>query len=429
MIRKLGIFERAQFIANCYATFHIVSVLQISGSLSPQVLQRSLTELQKRHPFLSAHISDANGWLSFTRLINPEPPFRVLSRLDDEYWRQIVELELATRIDAQSGPLFRCVYLRDESHQHGEIILTLFHSIADAASAGQILHELMTICASLLERETVSLPELLPVSPLESRFPLGFSGWRLNVRILGYAFAQMADEISYRIRTVGKRTPPFHGKSARGHILPVQFPSDLIEPFAQRARKEGVTLNSALNAALLLAVNHHLYNGAKLPMRTFSFADLRPYVEPPLPPENLGLYISMMRYTVDVDGDSGFWSLARRLHKKIYASLKSGDKFIASAMSESLLTMLVKMDAVRLCASALNYNGVVPVQTRYDGIKVLEMHGFVSPHPFGPEMASQVQLFNDQLVWDFAYLEEDMDQKKAKSIVDEIKRVMKSALK
>ena len=160
-------------------------------------------------------------------------------------------------------------------------------------------------------------------------------------------------------------------------------------------------------------------------MRTFSFADLRPYVEPPLPPENLGLYISMMRYTVDVDGEVDFWSFAKDVHKKIYASLKYGDKFVASEMSETLLKMLVKLDSVRLCASALNYNGTVPVQTQYGEIKVLEMHGFVSPHPFGPEMASQAQLFNEQLFWDFAYLEEDMDRETAKKIVEEIEGIMK----
>jgi len=89
---------------------------------------------------------------------------------------------------------------------------------------------------------------------------------------------------------------------------------------------------------------------------------------------------------------------------------------------------LVKLDSVRLCASALNYNGVSPVQTSYGSIKVSEMHGFVSGHAFGPEMASQAQLFDDRLFWDFVYLEEDMDRDTAKAIVDEIKGIMKSAV-
>jgi hypothetical protein len=244
-----------------------------------------------------------------------------------------------------------------------------------------------------------------------------------------YAITQMVDEISYRIRTIGKRTPPFHKHSSRGHILPVKFSSDIIESFAQRARKEGVTLNSALNAALLLSVNRHLYAGNKLPMRTFAFADLRPYVEPPLSAENLACCISLLRYTVDVNGGVDFWRFSQDLHKKIYASLKQGDKFIASVMSESLLKMLVRFDSFRLCAAALNYSGVISILPGYGKIKVTEVHGFVSPYAFGPEMASQAQMFNDTLFWDFAYLEEDMNKEKAKAIVEEVKGIMKSSIK
>ena len=164
-------------------------------------------------------------------------------------------------------------------------------------------------------------------------------------------------------------------------------------------------------------------------MRTFSFADLRPHVQPPLHAENLGCYISMMRYTVEVNGSGDFWSLTRTLHQKIYASLKGGDKFVASAMSESLLKMLVKFDSMRLCASAVNYNGVGSVQSKYGNMKVFAVHGFVSAHAFGPEMASQAQLFNDQLFWDFSYLEEDMDEMNAQAIVDEVKGIMQSSVK
>jgi hypothetical protein len=239
---------------------------------------------------------------------------------------------------------------------------------------------------------------------------------------------QMKDEFIYRVRTLGKRVPPLHKKTTRGHTLSIQLPEELVEPFSQCARKEGVTLNSALNAALLLSVNRHLYAGADLPMRTFSFVDMRPYVEPPLHAESLGLYISMTRSTVNVSGATDFWSLARELHAKIHASLKSGDKFIASVMAESLMKMVTGLKTFRMCACALNYNGVVPVQARYGTIKVTGVHGFVSAYKFGPEMASQAQYFNKQLFWDFVYAEEDMDRDEANAIVEEIKGIMKSVV-
>jgi hypothetical protein len=324
--------------------------------------------------------------------------------------------------------MFRCTYLYNESQQRAEIILAISHSIADAASVSHLLHEFLTICASVADGKPVSASELPPAPPLESRFPSAFLGWRLSLRIVRYALTQIADEVSYRMKTIGKRTPPLHKRASHGHILPVQFPSDLVEPFAQRARMEGVTLNSGLNAALLLAVNRHLYKGAKLPMRTFSFADLRSYVDPPLHAENLGLYISMIRYTVQMDDSSGFWSLARDLHKKIYKSLKSGDKFVAATTVESLMKLVTGFKAYRMGSTALNYSGVIPVQTDYGKIKVNAVHGFVSPYAFGPEMASQAQIFNDTLFWDFAYLEEDMDQKKAEMIVEEARRIMESVI-
>lgn len=429
MKRELGIFERGQFIADRYAPFHIVGVIRLDGVPIPHILRKSFLELQKRHPLLSVRLMHENGRHYFATLIDPMLPLRVLPRWNNDHWLQVTETEMATRIDSSSGPLFRCIYLYNENQQQAEIIVSLSHFIADAASTSHLMHELMTICASFSDGMPVSVSELSPAPTLESQFPPAFKGWRLTLRILRYALAQMADEISYRFRSMNKRTPPFHKGASRGHILPVQFPSDLVEPFAQRARKEGVTLNSAINVALLLSVNRKLYAGEKLPMRTFSFADLRPHVQPPLHAENLGCYISMMRYTVEVDGSGDFWALTRALHNKIYTSLKGGDKFVASAMSESLLKMLVKFDSMRLCASAVNYNGIGSVQSKYGNMKVFAVHGFVSAHAFGPEMASQAQLFNNQLFWDFSYVEEDMGEEKAKAIVDEVKGIMQSSVK
>ncbi|HSG45420.1 MAG TPA: hypothetical protein VLA72_19920 [Anaerolineales bacterium] len=427
MKRELGVFEKGQVIADKHAPFHIVAVLRVENAPLPHILRRSFAELQKRHPLLSVRLMQEKGRKYFATLIDPALPVNTIARWNDDHWIQVTESELGKRIDAQTGPLFGCTYLYSETHQQAEIILAISHFIADAASTINLLHELMMLCASFADGELVSVSELSPAPVAESRFPLAFRGWRLSLHTVRYVLAQMAEEIIYRIRTIGKRTPPFYKHATRGHILSIQIPMDLVEPFSQRARKEGLTLSSALNAAFLLAVNRFLYAGKKLPMRTFSFPDLRPYVEPPLDAENLGVYNGMMRYTVDVDGSGDYWSLARDLHKKIYASLKSGDKFVAFAMSESLLKMLTKLDSFRLCAAALNYSGTIPVQTSYGRSKVLGMHGFVSPYVFGPEMASQAQIFNNQLFWDFSYFDVDMDESRAQAIVDEVERIIKSA--
>jgi NRPS condensation-like uncharacterized protein len=428
MKRELGAFERALWISDHHSAFHIVCVLRLEDAPPPEVVRRSLAILQKRHPFLSARLVHAKRRHYFTKLPSPPLPFRSLFRWNDDHWTLVAETELASRIDALTGPMFRCAYLHSENDARAEIILALSHFITDAASASQLLHELITICASLMDGKPVSVPELPPAPPLESRFPPAFKGWRRAVHTVRYALAQMQDEVSYRWMTGRGRMPPLHESTAHGRILPVQIPEELIEPFAQRARREGVTLNSALNAAMLLSVNRHLYAGQGLLMRTFAFANLRPYVEPPLGTEHLASYISMLRYTVHVKGEGDFWSLARELHAKIHSSFKSGDKFIASVMAESLMKMVTRFKAFRMGATALNYNGAAPVQTEYGDIKVVGVHGYVSAFEFGPELSSQAGFFKGQLIWDFMYLEEDMSREKAEAIVEEIKGIMRSSV-
>ncbi len=428
MKRELGTLERALLIADQHAPFHIVSVLRLENAPSPHILKQSLQILQNRHPFLRSRLLYEKGNYYFAQLVNPALPFYFFPRWNADHWVYIAEVELGKRIDALSGPLFRCTYLYSEADERGDIIFSFFHSIVDASSVSHFLHELLTVCASFMDQKTVSLYELPATPPAEFRFPPAFRGLPLALHQLRYASQQMIDEFVYQIQTRSKRMPPLHNHFSQGHILSTQLPEDLTESLAKRARKEGMTLNSVLNAAMLLAVNRHLYVGQQVPMRTFSFASLRPYVQPPLGDEDLASYISLLRYTVFVSGGIEFWSLARSLHKKIYSSLKSGDKFVAATLAEPLMKMVTNSKSFRMASTALNYSGVVPVQSVYGSIRVMGLHGFVSAYDLGPEFSAEAQIFNNQLFWDFMYLEADMSREEANAIVEEIKSILNSSI-
>jgi len=430
MKRELGTFERALVIADRHAPFHIVSVLRLESAPPPQIVRNALKVLQNHHPFLSARLLQEKGRYYFVGLIDPRLPIHVLPRWNDRHWEQLSEVEMGNRIDVLNGPLFRCTYLYDETHQRAEIILTLYHAIADAASTARLLHELLKACVSFNAEKTIPLQgtDRAAAPPVESRFPAAFRGLRFTLHTLRFALGQLVDEISFRIQTRGKRIPPLHRHRTLGQILSIQLPEDLVNELSRRARQEEVTLNSALNAAMMIAVNRELYAGQRAPMRTFSFANLRPHVDPPLSDEELACYISMLRYTVKVEGGIDFWTLTRDLHKKIYASLKSGDKFVAAAMTESLITMITDLKSFRMSTTALNYNGVVPIETSYGNIKVTGVHGFVSAYDLGPELSAQAQLFKDQLFWDFIYLDADMTRDEAIAITEEIRTILLHAV-
>lgn len=428
MKRELGSLERSFVIADRHAPFHIVSVLRLENAPPPHVLDQALRVLQSHHPLLAACLREKDGKFQFEQLAKLDIVFHTLPRWNTEHWIAVTEIELASRLDVSTGPLFRCIYLYEARREQGDLILSFFHAIADAASISHLLHELLTTAASYLDQRTSPTYELTPAPPVEARFPSTFRGLGLMAHTLRYGFQQMREELAYRRATRGERTPSVHQQPRRGHILSLSLPEDVLEAFAQRARREGVTLNSALNAAMLLAVNRHLYAGKRVPMRTMSFANLRPYVQPPLRDQELACYVSMLRYTVAVEGGMDFWSLARDMHQKIYSSFKSGDKFVAATMAESLMKMVTRLRSFRMSATALNYSGVIPLQPQYDEIKVTGLHGFVSVYDLGPEFSAQAQIFNHQLVLDFMYLDDDMNREEAQAIVEEVKSILNSSL-
>ena len=420
MLRALGSFERALLIQDRYGPFHIVVVAQVEGAPSPDVLRAALELVQKRHPLLAARIRQTKGRYHFDAISDPPLPMSVLQRQGDEAWHAIAESELSRRIDNDQGPLFRCTYLFGAEGARAEVILALAHQIIDAPGCMLLLDDLLRFCQQLTEGHTpeVAVVELQPAA--DKRFPQAFRGAAMARRTAQFLFEQMADEIRYRWETRGQPVLQMRANSP-GHILSVRFSAELTDRIARRARVEHVTLNSLLNAAMVLAVNRHLYGGRVMPMRTVTFATLRPYVVPALSEPTLSPYITMLRYTVMVDPARGLWDLARELHSRIESSFRRGQKFVAAKTTERLISMANRLQAFRLGNAAMNYNGSPNLEPEYGRISVVGLHGFISSVRVGPEYAAQVSLVNEELSWDFTYMESDMDRSLAQRIADEIR--------
>jgi NRPS condensation-like uncharacterized protein len=411
LLRPLGTFERALFISDQHSPFNVVTVLRLENPPAPQVVESALRALQARHPLLQAGIRHGR----FERT-SPSLIFRV-TQTD---WLSLVEQEMNTRLDSENN-VFRGMY--NYSSHHADLILTFHHAIMDAASGMNLLDELLRHCAS---DENPPLSPLEVAPPVEENFPRRYKGVRGALQIMRYALAQMADEMRYQLKVRCRRTPSVN-LGGRGFASTLVLPEELVDALAKRCRAENVTLNSLLNSALLLAVNRHLYAGESLPMRTFSFADLRPHTIPPLPAEHLANYISMLRLTADVSGTMNLWELTKHIHEKIYRALKRGEKFTAALVSESLMKMFTKMKSMRMGAVGLSYGGAVPLKAQYGNINVTGLHAFLSSFDLGPEVSCQARLFNHELWLDFMFLETDMDRTMAEKIVREVKAILEEA--
>lgn len=421
MDRKLGKFETALLLSNLHSPFNIVVAVRLSDGPTADSVKKALARLQVRHPFLRTSIKTDGRNPRFCPIVPGKFDFETVERVEVDQWQTYVPREMAHRFDHDSGPLFRAVYLHRNSAC--DLILTIHHSIADGVSVLNLIHELLLICSG----QETDLTPLRPLPAAEDRFPQSHQGIGRLIQTAGYARRQMSAMLCYLWRTRGKRTPPIR-QGGQMQIATLILPEGLVDRLSMVSRSRGITLNSMLNTALLLAVNKCLYHGQSVLMRTFTFADLRPYTTPPTAGHDLGSYVAMLDYTLDVNPVKDFWDHADRLQSLIAQSLSRGDKYNALLMSLPLVRMLLGLKVMRFGAAALNYNNYVPLAAHYGNLKVTGLHAFVSGMDLGPEMSTQARLFQDQLWWDFIYLDSDMDDQTAGMILAEITAILRRSV-
>jgi NRPS condensation-like uncharacterized protein len=421
MLRELGIFERAVMVSNQHAPFHINIVVELQNPPVPEKIKESIRKLQSRHPFLRARIMQMDNQYCFIDNGDHQFPFQVIKRENDKQWIEVTEKAMATGFNIPDESLFRVYYLF--SHDTAELILSMHHAISDAVSATNLVDELLTIATNGDHKA-----ENLQVIPkLEDRLPKEFKRSRKFIKLVQFGMNQFIEELIYQAQNLFKRKPPVR-LGGQGRIITRSLSEEFVNSLAYYGRKQNLTLNSILNSAQLLAVNRHLYQGKPTRMYTFTFADLRPFTTPPTAITDLGSFISMLRFPVKVNGSSGLWEIAKQLQNKIQKSLKSGGKFTGYLSSEMMLKMITKFKIMRFGANALNYNAVLNLKSKYGNTELTSFHGFISGYDLGPELGSQVGIFNGRLFWDFTFLETDYSLEKANQMVDEIILILKDAL-
>ena len=428
MERQLGKMEQGIVFVDDFSSLIIVVALRLVNGPPPEILQQALAILQRRHPLLRVQIERKRGHLYFREPTQVPPiPLQVSTRQDDRQWQTETESEINLKLNPAAVPLMRVRYLYSAGQDApSEIIFACHHTIMDATSGISFCHELLSLCGAMCagqpveERESLSL-----VPPVETLYPPAFQGAGRLWRTATFMLRQIGGEISYRRKLGNGRRPALH-PAVHTKILPIQIPPDVTEKFIKRARRERVTLNSALIAAELLAVGKHLYQSQTIPLRGIAFADLRPHLKPPVSPENLGGYFSMLQYTVLMSDQRTLWELAREVHQEIYRITKHGDKFITPLLTKSLFQMMAKQNTFRTGTAGLSYASVSGLEQSYGPIRLAGLHGFIPNNFLGPEYSIFARRLFDQMWLDVFYLEEDMDRQTAQTIADEMCRLIEA---
>ncbi len=426
--RPLGQFEQAFTLTNEAYGLVAVGVLRLQPGPSPPVLRQALDALQARHPLLRMVVAPRGRAFAFVPMEPPGPvPLRVIARQGDAHWQRLAEHLLNQRFDPARGPLMRCVYLVAEAPAPAaELICVFHHAVIDAASGARLCHELLSRCAALVEKGAPAQAQSAPLAlqpPTEALLPPAYRGGRLVRRLLPFLAGQVREQRRYRKQTRHSHQPPILPQSTCC-ILSLTVPEAATGTLIRKARRERVSLNSALAAAMLLVVYRHRYPPEARRLRTLVFADLRPYLRPALSAEHLGCYLAMQRLAVPVSPQTSLWRLARSLGEDVYASNKRGEKYLAALLSKRLMRRLLRKQDERMAATALSYAGPLRLDAAYGAIAVTGVHGFITSNRLGPEYSAFAHLAFGRLRLDFMYMAADMDAGQARAIAVEIERIL-----
>jgi hypothetical protein len=424
--RALGSFETAQALTNEHAPFNVVIVLPLHGGPSEQTLRRALDAVQERHPLLRTKI-EANkaGYL-----FGPSQrsiPLLGFDRKNDSNWLEVAEKELGSALDTETGPLARCsVIAGADDGRATEIIFTVHHSIIDAASAANLVEELLTACAAIEADKAPQIGPPLPLMPAEDDlFPKALPGGRPRPSVAGFLLRQLADEVGFRLRTLGKRHPPVHPKGSC-RVLCRQLADSDTTALVRACRGHRVPLGSALNAAMMVAVHRLLYDDAATLLRHFNFADLRPMLEPRVASEHLGSYHGMLRVTVPMPPGADLWTTACVVNEKISSAVRRGDALWSVKLSTAMMRPLLRQQKQRMGTTALSYTGPSRLPRRFGAIQVSSPEVFISNLTLGPEYTAQARLADGKLHWNIVYLDCDMDRAMADRISDEMLEILRT---
>jgi amino acid adenylation domain-containing protein/thioester reductase-like protein len=240
--------------------YNMQVALRLSGSLDEECLQRSLTELVRRHESLRTRFGIQDGVPH--QLI--EPPTRIgMLRADlsqtasseqkEQRLREHLQREQLHPFNLGRAPLLRAVLAKLSELEH-VLILTMHHIISDGWSSGILVRELSSMYAAFTRGEPNPLPEL-PVQYAD--YAIWQRQWlqgELLDRQLQYWRQQLFGAPPQLQLPTDRPRPPV--ESFRGAVLKFDLPAPTYRGLRELAQRYGCTLYMVCLAAYQVMLFH-----------------------------------------------------------------------------------------------------------------------------------------------------------------------------
>ncbi|MEH2054475.1 phthiocerol/phthiodiolone dimycocerosyl transferase family protein [Nostoc sp.] len=398
--RELGNTEKAMETLNRDAGgFSVVTVGRIKGPLNAEMVRQALDLVQCRHPLLNSCIVGSLDNLRFQTGEIPLIPLRIVDKLHNQQWTDVVLEELNEKIDSSKG-LLRAVLIRSMNELYvNYLILTVHHAISDGLSCLQLYSEILTYCQSFGSNQPITQVISLPtLPPVEELLPKSTKGLRketlchqlepLNVETLGFEKC-----VSMELRRCG--------------FIHRQLDAKLTQQLINTCRQEKTTLQGAFCAAMLFAVVRKISAGQTNDVRVScrTAVNLRQRLKPVVSNENMIVLTSSLISFHTLQINASFWELARDIKQRLDAGLEQGDVFSrVLTFSHNVESLLKRPDEVLATISVSNV-GRVNVPRVYGSLEIEEISFIPSLAAYGGVFCATVTTFQGKIFWNFPFSE------------------------
>ncbi|HST58339.1 MAG TPA: condensation domain-containing protein, partial [Longimicrobium sp.] len=291
-------------------TYNIPVAWRLGGALDETALERSVSEIVRRHEALRTVFSEVDDApvqvvVPFDGFVVPVEDLSGLGEAGREAAvRQRAGEEARRPFDLAAGPLFRAVLLRLGGEDH-VLLLSMHHVVSDGWSMGVLFRELSALYAAYREGRESPLPELAVQYA-------DYAVWQreqLEGEVLDRQLAYWRERLAGAPALL--ELPTDHPRPAvqtfRGAHEQVELSLELLERLQALGRSEGATLYMTLLAAFQVLLSRYsgsddIVVGSPIAGRTRKETE-----------ELIGFFVNTLVLRTDLRGDPSFREVLGRV--------------------------------------------------------------------------------------------------------------------
>lgn len=306
--RKITPIERASFSRAPYTVVMVVA--RIKGKISEKMLRNAVTKVQQRHPNLRVRIkTDNNQELWFTSEGVKEIPIEIVPRESEDHWVQVYHDACKIPFEFEERPAIRFILV--QSPDISELMIFSHHIICDGMSLAYLARDLMVHLGDPA-REVEVLPD--PVLMVRDTIPEEVSINRI-IRLFVKRINKKWEKSQIYFDQEDYRTlNEAYWMKYKHQMLSIELTEAQTTALVERCRRENVTVNTALTAAILGA--QVMVLGDKTDDSIGVGGSLRDRLDKPIG-EGMGFYAGAVTLKYKYNRTLSFWDNTRKLHQKL----------------------------------------------------------------------------------------------------------------